>query len=157
PAPIVTRRHKRPEPPTIILPDKRPARPEPRPELVEGATGPINNPLVLSLSKGGKVVEGLPARVALHRHEAQASVIGDPATVVKEGRAGQLVRAPDDLLLSFGRDQAEEVVPEHADPVGDAVRTIVERRWAVEQVHEPDLEAGPLEERRVLGDTRKIP
>src|SRR5215203_2589405 len=92
-----------------------------------------------------------------HSHESQPSIVGHPASLPLQSRPGQFVHPLLDLRAAVGRHGRQQVAAEHAQPVGDAVRAVVQWRGPVEQLHEPHFQAGPLQERGVLPDTREVP
>src|SRR5215213_4202381 len=93
----------------------------------------------------------------LHGHESQSSIIGDPAPLPLQPQPGQFVHPLLDLRTSVGGHGCQQVAAKHAQPIGDAVRAVVQWCRPVEQLHEPHLEAGPLQERAILPDAREVP
>src|SRR5918994_382766 len=93
----------------------------------------------------------------LHCHEPESSVVGDPAPLQLQPRPGQLVHPLPDARAAFSWHRRKEIAAKHAEPIGDAIRAVVQRCWPVEQVHEHHLEPGPLQQRRVLSDAREVP
>ena len=77
-----------------------------------------------------------------------------PSALVLQPRPGQLVHPLLDMRASCGRHGRQEGATEHLEPIGDAIRAVVQRCRPVEQLHEHHFEPGAASRtRRCSGST----